>query len=67
MRYILYARKSSESEDRQVQSVDDQLRVLRDLARRERLTVVAELTHPSVQKAIGGRGAELPYRLLGPL
>jgi site-specific DNA recombinase len=55
MRYILYARKSSESEDRQVQSVDDQLRVLRDLARRERLTVVAELTESRSAKDPGKR------------
>ena len=31
-RYILYARKSSESEDRQVQSIDDQISRLRKLA-----------------------------------
>ena len=31
-RYILYARKSSESEDRQVQSIDDQINRLQKLA-----------------------------------
>ena len=30
--YILYARKSSESEDRQVQSIDDQINRLKKLA-----------------------------------
>jgi site-specific DNA recombinase len=55
MRYILYARKSSESEDRQVQSVDDQLRVLRDLAKRDRLAVVAEMTESRSAKDPGKR------------
>jgi hypothetical protein len=64
MRYILYARKSSESEDRQVQSVDDQLRVLRDLARRERLTVVAELTESRSAKDPGKRPVFLERELL---
>lgn len=44
MRYILYARKSSESEDRQVQSIDDQLRVLREFATRVNLNIALELT-----------------------
>src|SRR5476651_2246258 len=32
LRYFLYARKSSESEDRQVQSIDDQINRLKKLA-----------------------------------
>ena len=32
MRYFIYARKSSESEDRQVQSIDDQLKSLKKIA-----------------------------------
>ena len=32
IKYFLYARKSSESEDRQVQSIDDQINRLKDLA-----------------------------------
>jgi DNA invertase Pin-like site-specific DNA recombinase len=55
LRYILYARKSSESEDRQVQSIDDQLRALRDCAKREGLTIVEELTEARSAKDPGAR------------
>jgi DNA invertase Pin-like site-specific DNA recombinase len=40
MRYIIYARKSSESEDRQVQSIDDQINFLKKLAKDENLEIV---------------------------
>ena len=40
MRYIIYARKSSESEDRQVQSIDDQINFLKQLAKAEGLEIV---------------------------
>ncbi len=39
MRYIIYARKSSESEDRQVQSIDDQVNRLKKLANEQGLKV----------------------------
>lgn len=55
MRYFLYARKSSESEDRQVQSIDDQRRVLRDLADKSNLTIVEEMTEAHSAKAPGSR------------
>ncbi len=66
MRYILYARKSSESEDRQVQSIDDQLRVLRELADRKGLEIVVELTEAHSAKAPGTRRvfAELLDRIM---
>ncbi len=41
MRIAIYARKSEEREDRQVQSLDDQIRELTNLARREQHSVVA--------------------------
>lgn len=55
MRYFLYARKSTESEDRQVQSLDDQLAALRDLAKQRGLSVVEELVESHSAKAPGTR------------
>ena len=40
VRYFLYARKSSESEDRQIQSIDDQVNRLEELAKSRRLKIV---------------------------
>lgn len=37
IRYFLYARKSTEGEDRQVQSIDDQITRLKELAGTDRL------------------------------
>ncbi len=39
MKYFIYARKSSESEDRQVQSIDDQVNRLKKLAKEQQLKV----------------------------
>ncbi len=65
MRYLLYARKSSESDDKQAQSIDDQLHDLRGLAQQRGLEVVAELTEAKSAKSPGGRPvfAELIARL----
>jgi DNA invertase Pin-like site-specific DNA recombinase len=52
-RYILYARKSSESEDRQVLSIDSQIKELKDLARSQALEITAVLEESRSAKAPG--------------
>lgn len=41
-KYFLYARKSSESEERQIQSIDDQINRLTELAKSQGLVIVGE-------------------------
>lgn len=55
MRYVLYARKSSESEERQVQSIDDQRRVMLEFAAARGLEIVEEITESKSAKAPGQR------------
>ncbi len=52
-RYILYARKSSESEDRQVLSIESQIRELTEHARERNLTVTSVLSESRSAKAPG--------------
>lgn len=42
LRYRLYARKSTDTEDKQVQSLDDQVKYMTELAEREGLHIVGE-------------------------
>lgn len=53
LRYILYARKSSEPDDRQVQSLETQVSELQELAARYGYSVVAVLTEAKSAKAPG--------------
>ena len=55
MRIALYARKSTEQEDRQIQSLDDQLRELGKLAEREHLQIVETFVESKSAKTPGGR------------
>lgn len=53
LKYFLYARKSSEQEDRQVLSIDSQKSELEALARREKLNIVERLEESYSAKAPG--------------
>lgn len=55
MRTAIYARKSTESEDRQVQSLEDQVRELKRLAAREGLRVVEVIEEARSAKEPGTR------------
>jgi site-specific DNA recombinase len=52
-RFFIYARKSTESEDRQVRSIGDQLAELRELASREGIDIVEELVESQTAKRPG--------------
>ena len=53
IKYFLYARKSSESEDRQVASIESQISELKKLAAREGLEIVDVLYESKSAKAPG--------------
>jgi len=53
MKYIIYARKSSESEERQVLSIEAQLTELREFAAKEKLEIVASLCEAQTAKEPG--------------
>lgn len=50
LRYFMYARKSSESEDRQIQSIDDQVERLKELTGFLRLNIIETLTEAKSAK-----------------
>ena len=53
MRYFLYARKSTDTEDKQVLSIEAQLSELRTLARRDDLNIAAEFVEKRSAKTPG--------------
>src|SRR3989344_6237731 len=53
MSYFLYARKSTDIDDKQVLSIESQLSELRTLAKREGLEIVAEFTEKRTAKFPG--------------
>lgn len=53
MKYFLYARKSSESEDRQMLSIEAQILELREFAKRNNLEIVEVLTESMSAKQAG--------------
>ncbi len=48
--YLAYCRKSSESEDRQLQSIDDQLQVLKELASKRNIQILEYFTESKSAK-----------------
>ena len=55
LKYVLYARKSSESEDRQVQSIDDQVKRLKQLAADLKLEIAQIVTDKVLDPSSVGR------------
>jgi len=53
IKYFLYARKSTDVEDKQVRSIDDQLAVLRALAKDEDLIITQEFVERQTAKIPG--------------
>ena len=51
--FFLYARKSTEEEDRQIMSIESQLHELREYARRENLTIIEEFVEAKTAKEPG--------------
>ena len=54
-KYFIYARKSTDTEDKQVRSLADQLAELRELARKEQLEVVDVFIEKQTAKIPGRR------------
>ena len=52
-KFFIYARKSTDSEDRQVRSIADQLAELRELAKKENIDVVDTLVEKQTAKKPG--------------
>ena len=50
MKYILYARKSTEEDDRQILSIDAQISELKEFAAKEKLEIVASQSEAKTAK-----------------
>ncbi|MCC7304023.1 recombinase family protein, partial [bacterium] len=55
LRYCLYARKSSESDEKQAMSIDGQLYEMRELAKRNKINIVEVITESHSAKETGQR------------
>ena len=65
MRYIIYARKSTEEEDRQVLSIEAQLVELKEFAAKEKLEIVASFQEAKTAKEPGEKHRREPYFDIG--
>jgi len=61
MRYILYARKSTEEDDRQVLSIEAQFVELKEFAAKEKLKIVASFQEAKTAKEPGEKHRLEPY------
>jgi len=50
IKFFIYARKSTDSEDRQVRSIQDQIAELKDLAKKENLEIIDTLIEKQTAK-----------------
>ena len=55
LKYVLYARKSSESDERQAMSIDGQLMEMKEKAKREKIYIVETITESHSAKETGQR------------
>ena len=55
LKYVLYARKSSESDERQAMSIDGQLMEMKEKAKREKINIVETITESHSAKETGQR------------
>jgi len=53
-KFFIYARKSTDSEDRQVRSINDQIAELQELAKKESLEIVDILVEKQTAKNLRG-------------
>jgi len=53
IKFFIYARKSTDSEDRQVRSIQDQIAELKDLAKKEDLEIIDILVEKQTAKKPG--------------
>ena len=61
MRYVIYARKSSESEERQILSIEAQLAELQEYSAKEKLEIVASFQEAQTAKEPENKSARIIF------
>ena len=67
MKYILYVRRSTEEDDRQVLSIEAQLVELKEFAAKEKLEIVASFQEAKTAKEPGEKHRLEPYFAKPPI